>query len=117
MPETRYYRDSSERLTFEMFRIPAEDYAVLCKAVVAAFSLTPDWTSFGAGLDQVFLDVRRGEHVVELAWDIWSGFTVVAKTTDSESLVREIADWSLDFIQRSRNQQVVHDEDAADPLR
>ncbi len=44
-------------------------------------------------LDVAFMDYRRNEQLVELAWDNWSGFIVTAKTTDSQPLVREIASW------------------------
>jgi len=95
MPDNCFYRDASERLTFEMFGVPASEYPALCKAVVVASSLTPDHASFGAGLDSIFMDYRRGEQAVEMAWDIWSGFVVVAKSSASETLVHEIAGWLL----------------------
>ena len=97
MPDNRFWRDSSERLAFEMSRVPAADYPELCKAVVTAFGLAPDYESFAAGLDAIFMDHRRGEQVVEMAWDNWTGFTVVAKATNSEPLVREIAAWLLQY--------------------
>ena len=95
MPDNRFCRDSSERLAFEMSRVPAADYAVLCKAVATTCALAPDCESFAAGLDAVFMDYRRGEQVVEMAWDNWTGFMVVAKTAGSEALIREIATWLL----------------------
>ncbi len=95
MPDHHFRRDSSERLAFEMSRVPAADYPGLCKAVVTAFGLTPDYESLAAGLDAIVMDHRRGEQVVEMAWDNWSGFVVVAKSTGSEPLVREIAAWLL----------------------
>ena len=78
-----------------MSRVPAADYPERCKAVVTTCGLVPDYESFAAGLDAVFMDYRRGEQVVEMAWDNWSGFMVVAKTAGSEALVREIATWLL----------------------
>lgn len=95
MPANRFWRDSSERLTFGMSQVPAADYPEVCKAVVTNFGLIPDYESFAAGLDAVFMEYRRGEQVVEMAWDNWTGFTVVAKTTNSEPLVHEIAEWLL----------------------
>ena len=95
MPDNCFSRDSTERLVFEMFRVPSAHHPTLCKEVATAFSLVPDYATFGAGLDQVFQDYRRGEQLVEMAWDNWTGFVVVAKTTGSESLVREIGEWLL----------------------
>jgi len=95
MADNRFCRDASDRLSFEMFRVPASNYAAVCAAVAAAFPLSPDVRSFDAVEDAVSMDFRCGQQVVELAWDNWSGFIVTAKTADSESLVREIADWLL----------------------
>jgi hypothetical protein len=44
-----------------------------------------------AGFDEVFQDFKRGNEVVGLEWDNWSGYTVVAKGISAEPLVREIA--------------------------
>jgi hypothetical protein len=41
-------------------------------------------------LDQVFGEFRRGEQIVELAWDNWSGFIVTAQNSEAGPLVREI---------------------------
>ncbi len=81
-----------------MFRVASADYPQVCATIATAFSLTPECASFGAGLDVVFMDYRRNDQLVELAWDNWSGLIATAKTTDSEPLVREIASW----LQRSQ---------------
>ncbi len=93
MSDSCLSRDFSERLSFEMFRVVSADYPQVCATIATAFSLTPECASFGTGLDVVFMDYRRYEQLVELAWDNWSGFIVTAKSTDSEPLVREIASW------------------------
>jgi hypothetical protein len=95
MPDNRFWRDASRRLTFEMFKVPADSYQAVCGTVAATFHLVPHNALVSNGWDIVFQDYRRGEQVVELAWDNWSGFTVVAQTPASESLVREIAAWLL----------------------
>jgi len=95
MPDHHFWRDSSNRLTFEMFQIPIESYPAVCTAVVAAFQLSPDTELVTNGCDIVFQDYRRGEQLIGFAWDNWTGFTVFAKTINSESLLREIATWLL----------------------
>jgi hypothetical protein len=45
------------------------------------------------GPEQMFWDFRRGNQIVGVDWDIWMHFMVVAKTEESEPLVREIAAW------------------------
>lgn len=41
----------------------------------------------------MFRDYSDGERTVGLEWDIWSGFIVVAKDSESETLVRQIAEY------------------------
>ena len=93
MADVRLSRDASGRLFFDLFQVSAADYPDVCKAVAVAFSLSPSPTSFAAGLDAVAMDYRRGDQVVELAWDNWSGFIVTGKTSGSDPLVGDIARW------------------------
>jgi hypothetical protein len=46
-----------------------------------------------SGLDQVLAELARGELVVHLGWDIWSGMFVFAREPAGDRLVREIAAW------------------------
>lgn len=87
-----FWRDASGRLAFDVFRIEASEYPAACGEIADAFNLKPD-ESPAVGPDQMFCDFRRGEQVIALEWDNWMGFMVVAKTADSEPLVREIAAW------------------------
>jgi hypothetical protein len=95
VPDNQFWRDASGRLTFEMFRVSIADYPAVCAALVSAFGLVPTTALVTNGCDILFQDYRRGEEVVGLAWDNWTGYTVVAKVAASESLVREIAAWLL----------------------
>jgi len=88
----RFWRDSSGRLTFDLARMEAADYPAACRAVADAFALAPDGPPV-IGPEQMFWDFRRSEQVVGFDWDIWLGFTVVAKTEGTEPLVRDIASW------------------------
>lgn len=95
MPDNQFYRDARGRLTFEMFRVPADRYRAVRDAVVSSFQLVPDTAPVTNGWDSVFQDFRRGEQVVGLEWDNWPGFIVVAKTPASEPMVRDIGAWLL----------------------
>lgn len=95
MPDNHYWRDASGRLTFEMFRIPPDRYPAICSAIAAAFKLSPERALVTNGVDIVFQAYRRGEQVIELAWDNWMGFTVCAKTPNAEPLTQEIGAWLL----------------------
>ena len=85
-----FWRDASDRLTFEVFDAPADSYPELCEKVVRRFKLTPA-NQLIVGLDEMFQDYASGDFVVGLEWDNWSGFIVVAKSPECEPLVREIA--------------------------
>lgn len=95
MADNQFCRDASDRLTFEMFRVPADSYCAVRDALVDSFRLVPDNPLVTNGFDIVFQDFRRGELAVGLEWDNWSGFIVTAKTPESEPLVQEIASWLL----------------------
>jgi hypothetical protein len=95
VPENQFLRDASGRLTFEMFQIPADSYGAVCSTLINTFRLVPETALVTNGFDIVFQDYRRGEEVVGLEWDNWSGFIVTAKTTASESLVQDIGRWLL----------------------
>jgi hypothetical protein len=60
---------------------------------MTSFHLEPVGTLVSDFVNLVFQDYRRGSQVVGLEWDNWSGFIVVAKTPESEPLVRAIAEW------------------------
>ncbi|HVL15289.1 MAG TPA: hypothetical protein VM529_22145 [Gemmata sp.] len=88
----RFWRDASERLTFDSARIETVDYPAVCRSIADALGLSPDGEVV-IGPEQMFWNFRRGDQVVGLDWDIWMGFMVVAKSEASESLVRDIAAW------------------------
>ena len=84
------HRDSSNRLTFDFCNIEAAQYSKITSEVVSHFSLEVSGKKV-CGLDEVFQDFKRGNEVVGLEWDNWSGYIVNAKTKSAESTVREIA--------------------------
>jgi hypothetical protein len=89
---TQFSRDASDRLTFEVHSLNADQYARTCKRISREFSLQPA-TELVVGPDEMFRDYTDGTRTVGLEWDNWSGFIVVAKEPDSESLVRSIGDY------------------------
>lgn len=84
------HRDKSGRLTFDFEAIVSGMYSKITKSVVAEFSLDPAGRKT-AGLPEVFQDFKRGNDVIGLEWDNWSGYIVNAKVTSAELLAREIA--------------------------
>lgn len=90
----KFSYDASGRLCFEIFEVEADQYVPLLREVVGEFELKGNGKEVH-GLDEVFCDYFRGSQVVGIEWDNWSGFIVVAKNEDAESLVREIGRFLL----------------------
>ena len=86
------HRDTSNRLTFDFDSIEADSYREVTEAVVEKFGLT---TASGkiSEYDVAFQDFKQGNLIIGLEWDNWSGYTVVAKRTIAEPLVKEIASY------------------------
>jgi len=87
-----FWRDASERLTFGVRRVSAEEYPAVCRAIADAFRLAPEGEPI-IGPDQMYWDFRLVDQLVGMDWDIWMEFMVVAKSAASEPLVRDIAAW------------------------
>ena len=85
-------RNASQQLTYEISDYWAEGYKVTKKKLAKRFGLFPLGLTIGTP-DEVFQTLFRGRKRIGIEWDIWSGFTVVAKNTHSETLVREIAEY------------------------
>jgi hypothetical protein len=85
-------RDYSHRLCYHDASIGRDGYRELCSALCSEYGLAP-YGKPTEGLDEIFQDCRRGEGTVSLEWDIWVGFLIVAKDRESESVVRDMAEW------------------------
>jgi len=96
-------RDSTKRLTVEIFNIEIKDYIFLTAKISEKFNLIPS-SQFVHGFDETFQDYTNKEYIIGLEWDIWSGYRIVAKDTKSEKLVNEIYDWlSLEGVPQKIN--------------
>ncbi|MBL4826133.1 MAG: hypothetical protein JKY66_00200 [Spongiibacteraceae bacterium] len=84
------HRDNSNRLTFDFDKIDSDMYRRITDEVASKFLLEVASKKV-SGFDETFQDFKRGNDVVGLEWDNWSGYSVVAKRTRAEPLVREIA--------------------------
>ena len=96
MSVQKFWRDASDRLTFSLNKAPAAIYKPLCEAIANNFGLSPHSGLVTDGYDVIFQDYARGEQIIGMEWDIWSDFTVVANSTQSEPLVQEIGAWLLE---------------------
>jgi hypothetical protein len=89
----KYHRDASKRLLFDDDKIPVNLYKEVVGRIKSEFVLKPLGKVISNGYDVAFRDYASGTMVVGLEWDNWSGFIVVAKSPESEPLVRSIGDW------------------------
>lgn len=93
MARNQFWRTAAGRLAFSLGRVPAEKYCFLCKELATAFELSPKPDLVSNGYDIVFQSYSHGDIIVGLEWDCWTGFTVVAKSQESEPLVQQIGEW------------------------
>jgi hypothetical protein len=84
------YRDASNRLTFDFSEFESSMYSEISESVVSKFNLEQA-SEVTLGLDEIFQKFKKGNDVVSLEWDVWSGYIVVACNAPSELLVQEIA--------------------------
>ena len=92
MPEPRLSRNASGELTLDLDSIEAAQYSALCREIARRFDLAEEG-KLVAGLDEVFQTWRRGDALIALEWDIWSGFIVAARNPAAEPLLEEISIW------------------------
>jgi hypothetical protein len=85
------YRDASQRLLFDI-GVEASEYPRLCAQIAGQFGLKPIGEPV-LSCELLLQDYEVEGKVVELSWDHWLGFCVIAKASDAEDLVRQIAEW------------------------
>lgn len=88
------WRDSSNRLTFDLPQIEANSYPAVCRAISNAFELKPVGEII-FGPEQIFWEFHRGGQLISLDWDIWMGFMGVSQSKEAEPLIEDIAAWLL----------------------
>ncbi len=86
------HRDANNRLTYDFSKIEGSSYRKITDAIAKKFDLSVA-SGEVAGLDEVFQDFKQGSLVVGLEWNIWSGYSVVAKRAIAEPLAQEIASY------------------------
>ena len=89
MQTGKFHRDASNRLCFEIHDADSLQYPEFAATIASHFNLAPIG-DLAIGLDQMFRDYTDGSSRIGLDWDNWSGFIVVAKSPESESLVESI---------------------------
>ena len=85
----KFHRDASNRLCYEIHDTDSLQYPELAATVASEFNLIAVGDLI-TGVDEMFRDYTDGSLCIGLDWDIWSGFSVVAKTPESEPLVESI---------------------------
>ncbi|MGC4002968.1 MAG: hypothetical protein QM811_07485 [Pirellulales bacterium] len=89
---THVWRDASGRLTIDVEGIASLEYPSVCRRIAEAFALSPAGEPL-VGPDELFWTFRRGDLAIDLDWDVWNEFMIVARRAEAESLVTEIANW------------------------
>jgi hypothetical protein len=95
-------RDKSDRLVIDFHHIKAGMYSKVTDDIIDKFGLEVVGEKT-IGLDEVFQDFSRGDMVLSLEWDNWSGYSINAKSASAEQLVREIASYTYMAVASARN--------------
>jgi hypothetical protein len=85
-------RDFSNRVTFDFDSVDADMYTIITQSIVEKFNLKPK-NKLLEGVEEIFQDFKIDKAVLGLEWDIWSGYTVVAKNKEAKELVRDVAEF------------------------
>jgi len=89
-------RNSSQKLTIELFDISRKNYPFLSSLIANNFNLIPS-NNLIDSFDEIFQTYTNTnkKYTINLEWDNWSGYIIVAKDIESEKLINEIYDWLL----------------------
>jgi hypothetical protein len=85
----KFYKAANGHETYEIFYAVPDILFEISEILVSKFRCTqPDLPI--VGLDQVLTQCRKGNIELALGWDNWSGFYMLANSSQSDILVREI---------------------------
>ena len=92
-----FWRDASERLTFDLPCVDATDYPAVCRNIADGLGLSPAGEVV-IGPEHMFWDFRRGNQIVSLDWDIcihdWGGWKhYTAEDERERSLQDQFGAW------------------------
>jgi hypothetical protein len=88
--------NSNQRLTIELFDISRKNYSFLSSLLAKKFNLIPSDNLIDSfdEIFQTFTDTNK-KYNINLEWDNWSGYIIVANDTESEKLINKIYAWLL----------------------
>ena len=66
MPDNSFHRDATGRLTFEMFRLPADSYPAVCTDLMASLHFVSIGTLVTDFLSILFQDYSRESQILRI---------------------------------------------------
>lgn len=75
--------------TYEVFYLQPSAIWTVAAWIQQKFGFQPT-TLPVFGLDEIFLDLRKGRTQITLAWDNWSGLFVMARTRQGDPFIEQI---------------------------
>ncbi len=88
----RVYRDASDRLTVGLEVFPVWRYRWEAWRITRRYGLRKRGP-YVKGLDERFQEFRKDWQLINIDWDVWSGFTVTAVNQQAEPLVADIGNY------------------------
>ena len=94
LKKVKMARDCSNRHVLEILGIDRDEYNELLLKIITHFNLEPKENKI-TGYDEEFQDYILDKYVISLEYDIWVGFTIVAKNESSLILLNRIYIWLI----------------------
>ena len=95
------------RTSYEIYYANSDIIFEVSDILVAKFGFSqPDRPI--VGLDEVITWCRKGDIVLNLGWDNWSGFYMLAQSAEGDTLVQEIGAYLDTIIGEKRFEKYIH---------
>jgi len=90
------FRDNSNRLTIVFSKIPSILYWWYKRKIIKKFQLSTVSDKI-RGIDTIFQTFQsKNGDMINIEWDVWSGFSIVALNKESEKLVNDILSFMIE---------------------
>jgi len=90
------FRDNSNRLTIVFSKIPSILYWWYKRKIIKKFQLSIVSDKI-RGIDTIFQTFQsKNGYMINIEWDVWSGFSIVALNKESEKLVNDILSFMIE---------------------
>jgi hypothetical protein len=103
----KFYKSENGRETYEIYYAVPDIMFEIGSILVSKFGCSPLDPPF-VGLDVIITKCKKENVEVDLGWDNWSGFYLLANSPEGDSLVREIGVYLDTIIEGTAFEKYIH---------